>query len=63
MPILVNDELVGNVSDVNEVQLLNTIAPILVTEFGIISDVNALQFWNALVPIVVTLFPILTFIK
>jgi hypothetical protein len=59
----VNDELVGSVTDANELQLLNAKAPILVTELGIVIDVNAIHPLNALSPILVTVFPIVTPIK
>jgi hypothetical protein len=39
--IIVKNELVGSVTDANEIQLLNALKLILVTELGIIIDVNA----------------------
>jgi hypothetical protein len=39
--IIVKNELVGSVTDANELQLLNALKLILVTELGIIIDVNA----------------------
>ena len=52
-PILINNGLVGSVTDAKRVQPLNALVPILVTEFGIVIDANNSHPWNTLVPILV----------
>lgn len=58
VPMLVNNGLVGSVTDNKESQFLNALAPILVTELGIVIDVeidgSLKQFWNAFAPILVS---------
>ena len=41
--MVVNNELIGNVIVVNDVQFSNALLPILVTEFGIAIVVNDVQ--------------------
>ena len=56
--MLINNGLVGSVTDSKEAQFLNAFVPILVTELGIVIDIKIdggfKPFLNALAPILVS---------